>query len=47
MGRLEPLLGRIGEGEVGEVFVGAILDVLRLLANTVLARKKGMVSLGR
>lgn len=32
MGGFEALLGRVREGEVGEVFVGAILDILPLLA---------------
>jgi hypothetical protein len=31
MGGFKTLLGRVGEGEVGEVFVGAILDILSLL----------------
>jgi hypothetical protein len=35
MGCFETLLGRIREGEVGEVFVGAILDILPLLARLV------------
>ena len=32
MAGFETLLGRVGEGEVGEVFVGAILNILCLLA---------------